>query len=202
MSIMGSNDRTTTDNLADRIRDSAYEDIRRFGVLGLRVTRVANRAHCSVTQIYRHFGDRDGLLADVLARIFEQISIQTIEFFRTSLLAKPEVRVRDIVELLPTPSGVRKREESLLRAQILAVASTNPTLHSRLEEIVARNYPRWVENCEIAESRLAPGEHFDRRVIFIVLMNSNLYYNSLLGGNMVTDEQYREFMHDILSSRR
>lgn len=190
-----------TSDLADRIRESAREDIRQYGILGLRVTRVAKRAHCSVTQIYRHFEDRDGLLADVLARQFEEIATRNIESTLAALASKSSLTVADIVEILPMPSKVTEREESLLRSQILAVATVNRSLRDRLAAIAQRIYPRWVEACEIAESRLPHGQNFDRRVVFVILMNSNLFYNSLLDEKAVTDEEYKRFMIDAFSMR-
>ncbi len=190
-----------TSDLADRIRESAREDIRQYGILGLRVTRVAKRAHCSVTQIYRHFEDRDGLLADVLARQFEEIATRNIESTLAALTSRPSLTVADIVGILPMPSKVTEREESLLRSQILAVATVNPSLRDRLAAIAQRVYPRWVEACDVVDRRLAPGESFDRRVVFVVLMNSNLFYNSLLDDNAITDDEYRRFMIDAFRMR-
>jgi len=188
-------------SLPDRIRTSALEDIRSYGILGLRVTRVAKRANCSVTQIYRHFEDRDGLLADVLALIFQEIATKNIEASLAALSSMTTISVPDIVDILPLPSKVAAREESLLRSQILAVASVNKALRDRLAEIAQAVWPRWVEACDIVDRRLAPGESFDRRVVFVVLMNSNLFYNSLLDDNGISDEEYRQFMIDAFRMR-
>ena len=188
-------------SLPDRIRTSALEDIRSYGILGLRVTRVAKRANCSVTQIYRHFEDRDGLLADVLALIFQEIATKNIEASLAALSSMTTISVPDIVDILPLPSKVAAREESLLRSQILAVATVNKALRDRLAEIAQAVWPRWVEACDIVDRRLAPGESFDRRVVFVVLMNSNLFYNSLLDDNGISDEEYRQFMIDAFRMR-
>ena len=188
-------------SLPDRIRTSALEDIRSYGILGLRVTRVAKRANCSVTQIYRHFEDRDGLLADVLALIFQEIATKNIEASLAALSSMTTITVPDIVDILPPPSTVAAREESLLRSQILAVASVNKALRDRLAEIAQAVWPRWVEACDIVDRRLAPGESFDRRVVFVVLMNSNLFYNSLLDDNGISDKEYRQFMIDAFRMR-
>lgn len=48
-----------------RILASARTEIERRGILGLRVADVARGAGTSITLIYRHFKDRDGLLAAV-----------------------------------------------------------------------------------------------------------------------------------------
>ncbi|MFN9954552.1 MAG: helix-turn-helix domain-containing protein, partial [bacterium] len=51
---------------SERILRSAREQIAAKGILGLRVADVAAAAYSSVTQIYRYFGSREGLLARVL----------------------------------------------------------------------------------------------------------------------------------------
>ena len=194
--------RADATTMADRIRASAREDIRQHGILGLRVTRVAERAYCSVTQIYRHFEDRDGLLADVLAELYAEMSEQTITAAIANLSAMPVISVRDVIDLLPMPSGVTHREESLLRSQILAVATVNSELRDRLAEIAQATYPRWGAACDLVESRLVPGETFDRRAVFVLLLNSNLFYNSLLDDMAITDDEYRQFLFDAFTMRR
>ena len=47
----------------DAILASARREIERAGILGLRVADVASGANSSITQIYRFFKNRDGLLA-------------------------------------------------------------------------------------------------------------------------------------------
>lgn len=56
-------------NPAEAILVSARREIERNGIVGLRVADVATGANVSLTQIYRYFGDRDGLLARVLGDI-------------------------------------------------------------------------------------------------------------------------------------
>lgn len=196
MTMAPPTENATPGNLPDRIRASALDDIRLYGILGLRVTRVAKRANCSVTQIYRHFDDRDGLLADVLSGLFREITTRNIESSIAALSAMDSITVPDLVSILPMPSNITKREDTLLRSQILAVATVNHTLRDGLADIAKSVWPRWVEACDIIEARLAPGESFDRRVVFVVLLNSNLFYNSLLDEHGINDDEYRAFMID------
>ena len=56
----------TGDDPRTLILRSARAEIEKHGILGLRVADVAANAHYSVSIIYRYFGDRDGLLAQVL----------------------------------------------------------------------------------------------------------------------------------------
>ena len=185
--------------LADLIRASAREDIRLYGILGLRVTRVARRAHCSVTQIYRCFEDRDGLLAAVLGDMFSQITSHRIRSVLNRLRQLEVITLDHVLDLIPTPSSVGHDDDVVFRSQILAMAAVNDGLRDRLSAIAGETYPSWVEACDIIEARLDRSQSFDRRVVLIGLLNSNLYYNSLLGDRATTDAEYRQYLRDALS---
>lgn len=185
--------------LADLIRASAREDIRLYGILGLRVTRVARRAHCSVTQIYRCFEDRDGLLAAVLGDMFAEITSRRIRSVLSRLRQLEVITLDHVLDLIPTPSSVGHDDDVVFRSQILAMAAVNDGLRDRLSAIAGETYPSWVEACDIIEARLDRSQSFDRRVVLIGLLNSNLYYNSLLGDRATTDAEYRQYLRDALS---
>ena len=55
-----------TPNARERILAAAKHELHEVGILGLRVQEVAKIANTSVSLIYKHFEDRDGLLAQVL----------------------------------------------------------------------------------------------------------------------------------------
>lgn len=170
-----------------------------YGILGLRVTRVARRAHCSVTQIYRCFEDREGLLAAVLGDIFAEITGRRIQGALERLKQREVITLDHVLDIIPMPSSVGLDDDMLLRSQILAMAAVNDTLRNRLVAIAAETYPSWVEACDIIEARLTPSESFDRRVVLIGLLNSNLYYNTLLGDRATTDAEYRQYLRDCFS---
>jgi AcrR family transcriptional regulator len=58
----------TDEPTAERIVDATVEELRVRGLRGLTVEGVAGRAGVSRITVYRHFGDRDGLLEHSLAR--------------------------------------------------------------------------------------------------------------------------------------
>lgn len=51
--------------LRDKLLAAAVHEIEDRGVAGMRVRRIANEAGCSTQVLYRHFDNRDGLLAEV-----------------------------------------------------------------------------------------------------------------------------------------
>ncbi len=51
--------------LRTRVLAAARQEVVDRGILGLRVANIARGAGCSITSMYRYFGSRDGVLAEV-----------------------------------------------------------------------------------------------------------------------------------------
>jgi AcrR family transcriptional regulator len=178
----------------DLILRSARTEIEKNGILGLRVAEVAANANYSVSIIYRYFGDRDGLLAQVLGDLYEEILDRVTR--RTALLVPAEgpVTVDQVLALAPKPSDAFEGSDVRLRLQILAVAATNPVLENRLKEIAQRRYREMLDTATDLKSRLPAGTVFDERVFTIMVVNQLLYYNTLLGDLAVSDDDYYDFL--------
>ncbi len=183
----------------DLILQSARHEIEKNGILGLRVADVAANAHYSVSIIYRYFGDRDGLLAQVLGDLYEEILDRTAQRLATAIPAEGPVTIDQIVALAPTPSEIAKSSDSRLRLQILAVAATNPVLEARLKDIAQARFKMMKEFAANLKSRLPDGQVFDERVMLIMVVNQLLYYNTLLGEYAVNDADYVTFLKDKAS---
>lgn len=184
-----------------RLLDSAREEIRKRGILGLRVADVAANAHFSVSVIYRYFGDRDGLLAAVLGDLYEEIMTASSQRFLDVIPAEGEVTIDDIVRMIPPPSEESLVIERRYRLQILAVAATNPALEERISTLarrVKRNLDWYLEHLR---TRMTEHADFDARVFSIMVFNQLLYYNSLLGDLATTDDDYYAFVRDKLLRR-
>lgn len=179
---------------------SARQEIETSGILGLRVAEVAAGANCSITQIYRYFGDRNGLLARVLGDMYAEILVATRDAYSAVLLQKQSITVDDIVAALPAVFEPGSSNLQHLRLQILAASVTNEELRARLEEITRDESDRWDEGLDEVENRLAPGESFDRRVFTIFLANFLPYYRILLGDKGFSSDEFRGFLRDKMSS--
>lgn len=177
-----------------RILESARREIEKNGILGLRVADVAENAHYSVSVIYRHFGDRDGLLAHVLGDLYQEILDNVAERIATSIPQDGPVTVDQILALAPRPSDALEGSYLRLRLQILAVAATNPALEARLTDIAQHRYKEMLDLATVLKSRLPEGQPFDERVFTVMIVNQLLYYNTLLGEHAVTDEEYYAFL--------
>ncbi len=179
-----------------RIIKSARENIEKRGILGLRVAEVAKGANSSITQIYRYFGNRDGLLARVLGDLYEEFLTEQREGYFAMFRGCTNVTIDDIVNSIPgltEPSSLRNQE---IRLQILAASVTNQELRERLTELTKDTYEKWNAGLSLLEQRLAPGTKFDRRVITVGIFTQMGYYRNLLGDAGWSTEEYRAYLKD------
>lgn len=188
-------DRPVGEEPRNLILRSARTEIEKNGILGLRVADVAANAHYSVSIIYRYFGDRDGLLSQVLGDMYEEILERVSQRMAAALPAEGPVTIDQILSIAPLPSNAYTNQSDVrIRLQILAVAATNPTLENRLKEIAQRRYETVLGLARHLKSRLPAEQVFDERVFTIMLVNQLLYYNTLLGDHAVTDDDYYAFL--------
>ena len=178
------------------IIDSARREIETNGILGLRVADVAVGAHYSLTQVYRYFGDRDGLLARVLGDLYDEILTRTHEGYMAHMKTLNVITLDDIVNSLPTVSKPQAMLVQEIRLQILATSVKNVELRERIEDISRDMYQRWESGLDYIESKLEPGLEIDRRVFTIMLIVQMMYYRTLLGDIGFSDDEYRDFVRD------
>ena len=184
----------TGDDPRSLILRSARAEIEKHGILGLRVAEVAANAHYSVSIIYRYFGDRDGLLAQVLGDLYEEILERVSARTAQNIPSDGPVTIDQILALAPLPSDAHEGSDLRIRLQILAVAATNPVLENRLKEIAQRRYLAMLDLARALKARLPEDQPFDERVFTIMVVNQLLYYNTLLGDLAVTDDEYYDFL--------
>ena len=179
---------------------SARKEIEEKGILGLRVAEVAAGANCSITQIYRHFRDRDGLLAQVLGDIYEEILVSTRQAFRDKVFSRDVVTIDDVMSSFPALFTQPAARGTHLRLQILAASVNNQPLRVRLEAITQAELAEWNNGLDELESRLATGEKFDRRVFTMFIANILPYYRMLMGDKGFSPEEFFRFVRDKLTS--
>lgn len=181
----------------DAILFSARQELMRSGILGLRVAEVADGANTSVTSIYRLFGDRDGLLAQVLGDIMEEIVNGTVEHFRRAIRNRQDMTLMDLALAIPLRYAFQNINHKF-RLQILAAATENPALEERLRLVFENRHALWVEALQDARSRMAPGHDFDDRVFFGFLFDLTPYASSFLGSKRMGHDQFVKLLEDKL----
>ena len=180
------------------ILESARREIELNGILGLRVAEVAAGANYSLTQVYRYFGDRDGLLARVLGDIYDEILTTGYESYMSYMESLPVITLDDLVNSLPTPIAPNAMGYQEIRLQILATSVKNHALRERIENTSRDMHARWESGLDYVESKLEPGLRIDRRVFTIMLLVQTMYYRTLLGDVGFTVDEYRAFVREKL----
>jgi AcrR family transcriptional regulator len=190
----------TIDSLT-AILTSARKEILSQGILGLRVADVASDANTSITQIYRFFRNRDGLLARVLGDIYDEQSKMSVEQYLARLPQGSGITINDLVSAVPVVMTVEQIRFHELRLQILATSIHNRELNDRLKICSQNLFEIWRTGLDEIQARMAPGEKFDERVFFMVFAQQNPYYRTLIDEKFFTPDEYREFLLEKLRAQ-
>ena len=189
-----------------RIIEAAKHELQAVGILGLRVQEVAKRADTSVSLIYKHFEDRDGLLARVLGDMHDERIDMWEKMFSHELLdstPRGEFSVEMLLSTLPMPNSAPFQALGWDRAQMLAAMSSNPKLRERIEQTTQRLFTltlKVIANADISEK---PNDS-SNRVTALIISSLNLIFinNDLLGNQRITDEEYTSFLKAIFRDRK
>jgi AcrR family transcriptional regulator len=187
-----------------RIIEAAKHELQAVGILGLRVQEVAKRADTSVSLIYKHFEDRDGLLARVLGDMHDERIDMWEKMFSHELLdstPRGEFSVEMLLSTLPMPNSAPFQALGWDRAQMLAAMSSNPKLRERIEQTTQRLFTLTLKVVANADNGAKPNTS-NHRVIALMISSLNLVFinNDLLGDQRVTDEEYSSFMKAFFNS--
>jgi AcrR family transcriptional regulator len=188
-----------TDATRDVLLQMAAIELREQGLLGFRIARVAESAHCSVSLIYRYFVDREGLIVQVLADVFDKLQVEYVNSVAAWVNSQETITASTIATTVPNISAAAESEFTVWRLRILAISTENTFLRRSLEATVQRVLPVWREIFATMASKLPAGETIDFRVFGSMLAMHMPYYNALLGADCVQDAEYREFLTDVLS---
>jgi len=183
-----------------RIRASALAEIRKNGILGLRLADVAAGADVSVALVYKYFGDRDGLLSGVLGDLIvlqfeeEHVAIQKLLSATTT-----NVDFDAIVRLMPKPDDSWRKERRWLRLEAKAAGREIPELAERIGRAMAE-----VEDATtrlIEKARAVSGNSSTvpaRTIAWAIIAFSDGFTNNDMMPTQLDNEQYLPFLADML----
>ena len=100
----------------------------------MRVARVADASGVPIATMYRLFGGRDALLAQVMLQLYEETFEAQFSVVQLHLGGTGPLTVSDIVASLPQPKSETSSREHSVRSQVLAIASVNAELRRLLSE--------------------------------------------------------------------
>lgn len=185
-----------------RIRDSALAEIRKTGILGLRVADVASGADVSVPLIYKYFDDRDGLLAEVLGEVIERHFEEELTAIRKLLeVISAGTAMPDVLQLMPQPDDKWRRERRWLRLEAKAAAQEIPALRKRIS--VAMANVEQATTLLIEKARSISGNQSKvpaRTIAWMIIALSDGFTNNDLSKDPISDEQYEPLIRDLLTS--
>jgi AcrR family transcriptional regulator len=118
-----------------RIIQATQQELLESGILGLRMEVVAEKAEVSVPLIYKYYGSRDGLLTEVLSRLYDGDSYQKLSAYANVFAELQNPSVDDIAILFATVQQEFRMPGRWQRLQILAASVELPELQTRLAEI-------------------------------------------------------------------
>ena len=118
-----------------RIIQAAQQELLHSGTSGLRMEVVAQKAEVSVPLIYKYYGNRDGLLTEVLSQLYDGDSYPKLSAYADVFLEMQNPSIDDIAVLFATVQQEFRMPGRWQRLQILAASVELPELQSRLAEI-------------------------------------------------------------------
>lgn len=185
----------------ERIAEAARTEIDEKGILGLRVQDVARKAGVSVPLIYKYFGDRDGLLCEVLGRMFtETARVQMERAARIISEAGENPGPDDIVAALLSDPDNELRTCRAQMVQILAAASEIPALM----ELLRREQTGMYEASVLFLKSIFADLGFDDQLpvnALATLLNAasfGMVMDDLLGDNAVDNAEYTQLVRVLV----
>jgi len=122
-----------------RIVQAAQQELLDSGILGLRMEVVAEKVEVSVPLIYKYYGNRDGLLTEVLSLLYDGDSYQSLSYYSDVFRELKNPSVDDIAVLFATVQQGFRKPGRWQRLQILAASVELPELQTRLAAIHLRH---------------------------------------------------------------
>lgn len=183
----------------DVILASARAEIDQYGIIGLRLTSVAEKAKVSVPLIYKYFEDRDGLLAVVLGDWYEEFAFRYRSTVDTWIDNASSITLEEFAQLSPKPRAGAMQTDREFRLKVLATALENPQLHLRVSKITNEAHAWGERTMDRAIPKLPePDRYFDRRLFSWLLFNTMYVFHDMLEGDPIDDEAYTEFLVKLI----
>ena len=183
----------------DLILASARADIDQQGIIGLRLSAVAEKAHVSVPLLYKYFEDRDGLLAVVLGDWYEGFVFQYRSMIDNWIDSAEQISLEQFAHVSPKPGAGAMQKDREFRLKVLATALENPQLHQRIRHLTNEAHAWGEATMDRAIPKLPKGDrHFDRRFFSLLLFNTLFVFDDMLDTEPISDADYTAFLVDLI----
>lgn len=178
---------------------SARAEIDQYGIIGLRLSSVAEKAKVSVPLIYKYFDDRDGLLAVVLGDWYEEFVFRYRNAIDTWIENATSITLEEFAQLSPKPRAGVMQTDREFRLKVLATALENPQLRLRVSKTTNEAHSWCERTIDRAIPKLPePDRHFDRRLFSWLLFNTMYVFHDMLDSKPIEDEDYISFLVNLI----
>lgn len=188
----------------NRIIEAARQEILTSGIIGLRVSAVASAAGTSLALIFKYFGDRDGLLTEVLGQIYFDFTEEDIANAKKWLINNSgrELVGPELADLFPNPFNEHVRERRVWVARIISASFELPQLRLKLEEIHLKIDQEFDEVIVEVHSLISSREHFSPQVLRSVFRGLSFghIFTEFNYSHKPSDEEWRELIVFMLST--
>lgn len=183
----------------ESILASARAEIDQYGIIGLRLSAVAEKAQVSVPLIYKYFEDRDGLLAVVLGDWYEEFVFQYRSMIDDWIDGADQISLEQFAQLSPKPGAGAMQKDREFRLKVLATALENPQLHQRIKKLTKEAHAWGEATLDRAIPKLPEGDrYFDRRFFSLLLFNTMFVFDDMLDREPMSDESYIDFLSHLI----
>jgi len=184
----------------ERILIAAHEEIVANGVVGFRVIDVSDKAECAVSLVYRHFGDRNGLIKAVLNRIVTE-HVDRWEALRQQLRETTSRDVDAILRSVPTPNSDYAKMVRWLRVQAMAASVGEPEIYEFLSQETQRYHDVVKDLIIDIRAYLGMEAECDLDALSLLWCSLGLLLanNDMLSNGQIDDERFRAFLLKILA---
>ena len=138
-----------------RISQAAQQELLHSGTSGLRMEVVAQKAQVSVPLIYKYYGNRDGLLTEVLSELYDDDSYHKLSAYADLFIEIENPSIDDIAVLFATVQQEFRTPGRWQRLQVLAASVELPELQKRLAAIHLRHQEQVISFLRIALTAVA-----------------------------------------------
>ena len=183
----------------ERVLACARAEIDQYGIIGLRLSSVAEKANVSVPLLYKYFEDRDGLLAVVLGDWYEEFVFQYRSMIDNWIDGATQISLEEFAQLSPKPGAGAMQKDREFRLKVLATALENPQLHQRIRHLTNEAHAWGEATMDRAIPKLPKGDrHFDRRFFSLLLFNTLFVFDDMLDTEPISDADYTAFLVDLI----
>ena len=177
----------------------ARAEIDQHGIIGLRLSAVAEKAQVSVPLLYKYFEDRDGLLAVVLGDWYEGFVFQYRSMIDNWIDSAEQISLEQFAHVSPKPGAGAMQKDREFRLKVLATALENPQLHQRIRHLTNEAHAWGEATMDRAIPKLPePDRNFDRRLFSWLLFNTMYVFHDMLDSKPIEDEEYISFLVNLI----